>query len=270
MWLAGEYFQAEGKGIGSRTIQDTLNTLEAIAIFQGETRSVHLRTAEHQSKIYLDLGIPDWKAIAVADGKPFEVDSSGWRSVSDPPVRFWRPNSLLPLPDPGAGGNLDELKELIDVDGSAWILIITFLLFCFCPDLTYPILVITAPRGSGKTAAAEIIKGLVDPGKAPLIKPQSDTHCLGSFHGRGTRPDELRKLAVAATRRWVMGYDNVSHISTNQSDDFCRMATEFGFSTRTLNTTDEETTFEFTRPQIITAIDALVTRDDLAEREARR
>jgi hypothetical protein len=44
------------------------------------------------------------------------------------------------------------------------------------------------------------------------------------------------------------------------------MATGFGFSTRTLNTTDEETTFEFTRPQIITAIDALVTRDDLADR----
>jgi hypothetical protein len=161
---------------------------------------------------------------------------------------------------------LDELKELIDVDGSAWILIITFLLFCFCPGKTYPILVITAPRGSGKTAAAEIIKGLVDPGKAPLIKPQGDTHCLGSFHGRGTRPDELRKLAVAATRRWVMGYDNVSHISTSQSDDFCRLATGFGFSTRTLHTTDEETTFEFTRPQIITEIDALVTRDDLADR----
>jgi hypothetical protein len=49
MWLAGEYFQTEGKGIGSRTIQDTLNTLEAIAIFQGETRSVYLRTAEHQA-----------------------------------------------------------------------------------------------------------------------------------------------------------------------------------------------------------------------------
>jgi hypothetical protein len=242
MWLAGEYFKTEGKGIGSRTIQDTLNTLEAIAIFEGETRSVYLRTAEHQSKIYLDLGTPDWKAI--------EIDSSGWRLASAPPVRFWRPDSLLPLPDPVAGGNLDELKELIDVDGSAWILIITFLLFCFCPGKTYPILVITAPRGSGKTAAAEIIKGLVDPGKAPLIKPQSDTH----------------KLAVAATRRWVMGYDNVSHISTSQSDDFCRMATGFGFSTRTLNTTDEETIFEFTRPQIITAIDALVTRDDLADR----
>ena len=58
-----------------------------MAIFQGATWSVHLRTAEHQGKIYIDVGTPDWKAI--------EVDASGWRLVSDPPVRFWRPDSLL-------------------------------------------------------------------------------------------------------------------------------------------------------------------------------
>jgi hypothetical protein len=242
LWLSGEYLDSTEKGIGSQTLLDTLATLEAIAIFRGETRDVHLRTAEHQGKIYLDLGTDDWKAI--------EVDSLGWRIVSDPPVRFWRPDSLLPLPIPVTGGNLDELKELLNVDGSSWTLIITFLLFCFCPDKTYPVLVLSAHRGSGKTAAAEIIKGLIDPGKAALIKLQGDTH----------------KLAVAATRRHLMVYDNVSHISPDQSDDLCRIATGFGFSTRTLHTTDEETTFELTRPQIITAIDALVTRDDLADR----
>jgi hypothetical protein len=242
LWLSGEYLDSTEKGIGSQTLQDTLSTLEAVAIFRGETREVHLRTAEYQGKIYLDLGTPDWKAI--------EVDASGWRLILEPPVRFWRPDSLLPLPIPVTGGNLDELKELLNVDGSSWTLIVTFLLFCFCPDKTYPVLVLSAHRGSGKTAAAEIIKGLIDPGKAALIKLQNDTH----------------KLAVAATRRHLMVYDNVSHISPDQSDDLCRIATGFGFSTRTLHTTDEETTFELTRPQIITAIDALVTRDDLADR----
>ena len=241
LWLSGEYLNSTEKGIGSQTLQDTLSTLEAIAIFRGETRQVNLRTAEQQDKIYIDLGTPDWKAI--------EIDSSGWRLVSDPPVRFWRPESLLPLPYPVEGGSLDELKELLNVDGSAWILIITFLLFCFCPGKTYPVLVISAHRGSGKTAAAEIIKGLIDPGKAALIKLQGDT----------------LKLAVTLSRRWLAVYDNVGHISSEQSDDLCRVATNFGYSTRTLHTTDEETTFELTRPQIITAIDALVTRDDLAD-----
>lgn len=242
LWLSSQYLESTEKGIGAQTLQDTLSTLEAIAIFRGETREVHLRTAEHQGKIYLDLGTEDWQAM--------EVDTSGWRVILEPPVRFWRPDSLLPLPHPVEGGSLNELKELLNVDGSSWILIITFLLFCFCPGKTYPVLVISAHRGSGKTAAAEIIKGLIDPGKAALIKLQGDPH----------------KLAVAATRRHLMVYDNVSHISPDQSDDLCRIATGFGFSTRTLHTTEEETTFELTRPQIITAIDALVTRDDLADR----
>jgi Domain of unknown function (DUF3854) len=234
MWLSGEFYKSEGKGIGSQTLQDTLNTLEAISLFEGETREVHLRTADHQGKIYLDLGTPDWKAI--------EIDAVGWRLVSDYPVRFWRPESQLPLPIPVTGGNLDELKDLLNVDGSAWTLIVTFLLFCFCPYKTYTVLVISAHRGSGKTAAAEIIKGLIDPGKAPLIKLQNDTH----------------KLAVAAIRRLLLVYDNVGHINPDQSDDLCRVATGFGYSTRTLHETDGETTFEFTRPQIITAIDNLL------------
>jgi hypothetical protein len=242
LWLSGEYLSREGRGISSQILQDTLNTIEAIAIFQGETHEAHLRTAERDGKIYLDLGTPDWKAV--------EIDDLGWRLVLEPPVRFWRPESLLPLPYPVEGAKLDELKEFINVDRSSWILLITFLLFCFCPKKTYPVLVISAHRGSGKTAAAEILKGLIDPGKAPLIKLSGDTH----------------KLAVAAARRLVMVYDNVGHISADQSDDICRMATNFGYSTRTLHTTDEETTFEFARPQIITAIDALVTRDDLADR----
>ena len=221
LWMSGEYLNREGKGISSQILQDTLNTIEAISIFQGETHQVHLRTAEHDGKIYLDLGTPDWKAV--------EIDATGWRIVLEPPIRFWRPESLLPLPYPVEGGNLDELKEFINVDRSSWILLITFLLFCFCPNKTYPVLVISAHRGSGKTAAAEILKGLIDPGKAPLIKLQGDTH----------------KLAVAAARRLLMVYDNVGHISADQSDDICRMATNFGYSTRTLHTTDEETTFDW-------------------------
>jgi hypothetical protein len=242
LWLTGEFYRDAKYGLSPQVLVDLFPTLEAIAICDGETREVNLRTAEYQGKLYLDLGTEDWKAV--------EIDSSGWRLVSEPPVRFWRPESLLPLPVPVEGGDLDELKELLNVDRRSWVMIATFLLFCFCPNKTYPVLVLAAHRGSGKTAAAEILKGLIDPGKAGLIKLQGDTH----------------KLAIAATRRLLMVYDNVSFISPDQSDDLCRIATGFGYSTRTLHTTDEETTFDFTRPQIITAIDALVTRDDLADR----
>jgi hypothetical protein len=242
LWLTGEYFKQTGKGVSAQPLQDALATLEAIALFDGETRDVHLRTAEHQGKIYLDLGTADWKAV--------EIDPTGWRLVNDPPVRFWRPDSLLPLPDPVEGGKLSELRDLLNVDDNSWVQIVTFLMFCYCPNKRYPVLVLSAIRGSGKTTAAEIIKGLIDPGKAPLIPLPSNT----------------RDLAVAASRRWLMVYDNVSHISNDESDNLCKMSTGFGFTARKLHTDDEETTIECTRPQIVTAIDGVVAREDLGDR----
>jgi hypothetical protein len=245
LWLTNLFFEAEGKPINSNAMAEVLLVLDAKAFRSKAVREVNLRTAEHDGKIYLDLGSPNWSAV--------EIDAQGWRIIAEPPIRFTRPESLLALPTPIEGGSLDELKELkelINVDGDSWVLIITFLLFSLCPNKTYPVLVLSAVRGSGKTAAAEILKGLIDPGKGGLIKLQND----------------IRNLAAAAVNRWLMVYDNVGYISPDQSDDLCRMATNFGFSTRTLHTTAEETTLEFTRPQIITAIDALVTRDDLADR----
>jgi hypothetical protein len=242
LWLTGEFYDSEGKAINSNAMAEVLGVLDAKAVRSKVVREVNLRTAEHQGKVYLDLGSPDWSAV--------EVDAQGWRVVAEPPIRFTRPESLLALPTPIEGGSLDELKELINVDGDSWVLIITFLLFCFCPDRTYPVLVLSAHRGSGKTAAAEILKGLIDPGKGGLPG-------LPSTEGN---------LAARAVNRWLMVYDNVGYLNTDMSDLLCRMATKFDYSTRTLFTTIDETTSEFTRPQIITAIDALVTRDDLANR----
>jgi hypothetical protein len=242
LWLQGQYYESKGKGIGSQTLQDTLGTLEAIAVFKGETRDVHLRVAEAQDKIYLDLGTPDWKAV--------EIDASGWRLISDPPVRFWRPDSLLPLPYPTERGSLDELRELLNVDGKAWTLIVSFILFSYHPKHHKPILILHGEQGSGKTTVAEFLKSLIDPGKAGLLPAISDAH----------------RMAIAASRRWVVAYDNLSGINPEQSDALCRISTGSGFSTRTLFSNDEETAFEFTRPQIITGIDSLATRGDLLQR----
>jgi hypothetical protein len=242
LWLTSEFYDSEAKAINSNAMAEVLGVLDAKAVRSKVVREVNLRTAEHQGKIYLDLGSPDWSAV--------EIDAQGWRIIAEPPVRFIRPESLLALPTPIEGGSLNELRELINAESESWILIITFLLFCFCPNRTYPVLVLSAHRGSGKTAAAEILKGLIDPGK-------------GGLPGL---PNTEGNLAARAVNRWLMVYDNVGYLNTDMSDLLCRMATKFGYSTRTLFTTIDETTAEFTRPQIITAIDALVTRDDLANR----
>lgn len=241
-WLSYELFRRHQKTVGSETLGQVLNVIEARANFEGKEQDTHLRIAEHEGKVYLDLGTQDWCAV--------EVSPVGWRVVSDYPVRFRRPDTLLPLPIPEAGGDLSELKQLLNFDEDAWVLVINWLLFSFYPKYPHPILILHGEQGSGKSYTAKVLRALIDPGKAPLIPHVAD----------------LRNLAIAAENRWVLAYDNLSGLSPEQSDALCRISTGGGFSTRTLYENEEETVFEFIRPQILTGIDSLATRGDLLER----
>lgn len=241
-WLQYELFTQHGKTSGAESLQQVLGVLEGQAIYQGDTQAVHLRVAAHGEKLYLDLGRDDWQAV--------EIDAAGWRLVSDYPVRFRRTENLLPLPVPVVGGHLSELKNLLNLDEEAWVLLSTWLLFSFSPSYPHPILVLSGEQGTGKSFTARLLKSFVDPGKAPLIPHVSD----------------LRNLAIQAENRWILAYDNLSHLSADQSDALCRISTGGGFTTRTLYENGEETVFEFIRPQILTSIDDLMSRGDLLER----
>jgi hypothetical protein len=188
-----------------RLIQ-AIDTLQAIAIHEGAKREVYLRIAELNNRIYIDLGSETWQLI--------EVSSDGWRIISDAPVRFRRHADLLPLPIPIGGGSLDTLKNMLNLQGRDWTMVSTWLLNCFKPAPTYPILILHGEAGSGKTTLSAVLKRLIDPGKAPLIPAVGDT----------------RNLAIAANNRYVVGYDNLSGLSAEQSDCLCRIATGGGFS----------------------------------------
>ena len=241
-WLQRELYLQYGKMAGSETLNQVLGILEAKATFEGDEQEVHLRVAEYKGKVYLDLGTDDWKAI--------EISPEGWKVVSEYPVRFRRTENLLPLPVPEQGGSIVELKELLNLDEDGWVLAVNWLLFSFYPKYPHPILVLHGEQGTGKSYTAKLLKALLDPGKAPLIPNVAD----------------LRNLAIQSENRWVMVYDNLSHLTANQSDALCRISTGGGFSTRTLYENDEETVFEFIRPQVLTGIDELASRGDLLER----
>jgi hypothetical protein len=241
-WIKHQYYCLTNKSAGSEATQQAIDTLQAIAIHEGAKQEVYLRIAELNNRIYIDLGSDTWQSI--------EVSSDGWRIISDAPVRFRRHADLLPLPIPIGGGSLDTLKNMLNLQGRDWTMVSTWLLNCFKPAPTYPILILHGEAGSGKTTLSAVLKRLIDPGKAPLIPAVGDT----------------RNLAIAANNRYVVGYDNLSGLSAEQSDCLCRIATGGGFSHRTLHSDLEETTIEFVRPQILNGIDSLATRGDLLDR----
>lgn len=241
-WLAWEMWSRHGKAANGGSLSDALVALEAKAQFEGSLREVHTRVAEHEGRYYIDLGNDDWTAV--------EISPEGWRITTEYPVRFIRSQNQYPLPLPVSGGKVQELEEVLNLRPEDCQLLYTWLAFCLCPHHPHPLIIFHGEAGSGKSNAARVTKGLVDPCKSPLLP----------------EPRETRDLAVNASHRWVMAFDNLSHISAELSDAFCRISTGGGFSTRSLFTNADECVFEFLRPMILTGIDALANRGDLLER----
>jgi DNA polymerase-1 len=130
------------------------------------------------------------------------------------------------------------------------ILAIAWLVGSLHPAGPYGILAVGGEQGAAKTSLCCYLRDLIDPNVAPLR----------------AEPKELHDLILAASNSWVVGFDNVSHLSPTLADSLCRISTGSGFGTRTLYSDDEETLFQGKRPVLLNGIETLTTRDDLADR----
>lgn len=220
-----------------------LSLLEGIARYEGPRRDVHVRLAEHEGAVYLDLGGPG-RHVA-------RVDGTGWRIEERSPVAFARPPSLLPIARPAAGGSIDSLHDLFPgLSRSAFRLVAGWLVGALRPKGPYPILILSGERGSGKSTLARMLKLLVDASKAPLR----------------SMPKGERDLAIATSRSWVGVYDNLAPLGAPMSDALCRISTGGGLGTRKLFTDLDEVVLELSRPLVLTGIEDVATRPDLCER----
>ena len=245
MVLSRLFWDECGESVNGKILQDVIRTLGSHAVFEGDSvKQVHVRLAEKDGTIYLDLGNDAHEVV--------EITSEGWRVVSDQnDVKFRRPQGMSALPNPKQGGDIDLLKEYINLENiNDFPLLIGFILMCFNPWGPYPIMVFTGEQGSAKSTGQRVIKRLTDPSKAPLR----------------SIPSNLENLAIAAFNSWVLGFDNLSYISNEFSDAFCRLSTGGGFATRTLYTNGDQKIFETKCPLILNGITNFVRRNDLADR----
>src|SRR5262249_36013169 len=82
-WLRHRFYEATGGGApNSEPLQTAIGMLESAAQFSGDKRPVHMRVAANGNALYLDLANDEWQAV--------EIDATGWRVISKPPVRFRR------------------------------------------------------------------------------------------------------------------------------------------------------------------------------------
>ena len=243
LFLLRAYYRQTGNSPGAQALRAALELFEAKALFDGEQMPVHLRVANHQGKLYLDLCDRAWQAI--------QIDAEGWRKIDRPPARFYRTRGSQPLPAPQRGGDLGELRRFLNIDHQGWTLIRAFLVAVLRPGTPYPILVAKGEQGAGKSTACRVINSLVDPRTAAL---------------RGV-PREVRDLTAAAKNSWLVCFDNLSHLSDEFADAACRLATGGGFGGRELYSDHDEAVFDATRPLVLNAIPDLgTTRPDFLDR----
>jgi hypothetical protein len=242
-WLARRFFEVTRGAPSSEALQSALNVIEAKAHFDAPERAIHIRIGGLDGRLYLDLGDATWRAV--------EIDTTGWRVIETPPVRFRRAAGVQSLPTPERGGSVEMLRPFLNVQTDTdFVLVVAWALAVLRNRGPYPVIVLSGEQGSAKSTFSAILRALLDPNTAPLR----------------ALPREDRDLFIAANNGHVLAFDNVSGLPAWISDTLCRLATGGGFAVRQLYTDQDEVLFDASRPVILNGIEDIVTRPDLADR----
>ncbi len=238
--LARLFRELHGRTPNSTALANALTLLQGEA-YAADAEPVYLRVTEHEGGIVIDLGNLAGQAVIVAPGE--------WRVVDRSPLVFRRAVTGE-LPVPQRGGDLAELRAMMNVTSDTWPLVLGWLVAALVPNIPHPILLLGGQQGTGKTTAAEQLVGLVDPSPA-LLRSQ---------------PRDAEQWAISASASWVVGVDNISTIPDWWSDSLCKAVTGDAWLRRKLYTDGELSVIAFRRVLLLTSIDPGALRGDLGDR----
>lgn len=213
---------------------------------RGPFHEVHRRLAHLNGRHYLDLCRPD--------GKVVEMTAAGWKITDSPPGLYWkrRPSRETALPDPIPGGDVMLLGEVLNARGASLKFLIAFLVAILRTEFSFPLLVLEGRAGSAKSFAARVLKFMVDPSRALV----------------GSLPKNIEDVAVSCNAAHLVVFDNVDRIKPEMSDFLCQVATGSAIRKRALYTAGDEAELSVRNPVIISGIEGIVDRADLASRAA--
>jgi hypothetical protein len=222
---------------------------DAMLVLEGraadlEPTEVALRVGRNpeDGRIILDLGREDGAVVAIGAGE--------WDIVDRSPILFFRTAATLPLPRPVADGNLDGLRDLLNIGDDDWPLTVAWEVAALIPDMPHPVLALSGEQGTAKSTAARLLVSLID-------------RCAAQLR---TAPHDVTDWAVACTGSWITALDNISDIPDWLSDAICRAVTGDGLLRRELYTTSDVAVLAFRRVIALTTIDLDGLSGDLAER----
>jgi hypothetical protein len=245
-WLRLRFYAERGGSPSSEGMSSGLKTIEAKAHYDGARHEVFLRSANLGDRVYVDLCDDHWRAI--------EIDSDGWRMIEDVPVHFRRESGMQPLPapsliDPKKG--IARLKEVLCLrDERDLVVIVAWELAALASRPPFTVLVFVGEPGSTKSSAAFAARSLIDPNAGPLR----------------AKPKDLHEVFVAAVHSRIVAYNNLSHMPDWLSDGICVVTEGSSETQRELFTNADESLIVACAPFLITSIENVIRRGDLAQR----
>jgi hypothetical protein len=241
------FYEQRRKTPGNKAIEDALSVLTGIALYDSPEEVTHLRIAEDQGCLYIDLGNHGLSSV--------KITNEGWTIIDNPPVNFLRPKGYKPLPNPTYNDAVDvtleeALTPFTSINPDHWPLLIGWILGAYAPAGPYPVLSIHGEQGAAKTTLARVLKRLIDPNTAPVR----------------SNPENVKDFMIAARSQRILAFDNVSFLKDWLSDAICRLSTGGGYATRALYTNAEEAILDAQCPVILNGIDQVISRGDLVDR----
>lgn len=212
-----------------------------------DKKKVFIRLANCEDTIIFDLCDEEDRFLFV--GK------DGFSIKQYSPVPFIRPTKLEKMPQPKLIERdkfLSMFKKWFGIESkNHWLLILAFIFKCWHRDNgAYPILIIEGPHGSGKTTLSKRLKKIIDPTNPPFLSP----------------PKTPEDIVIASVHSFLLVFDNITTLTHEISDYFCRLSTGGGYTKRQLYSDDNEVVHILFRPSIINGISEPSHQPDLLDR----
>ena len=186
----------------------------------------------------------------------FQVKKDGVKSItSGSQTYFKRSAAMLSLPDLIDDGDINELKDYVtfeEIPFQLFVCIITFWLAHPKIDSTsYPLLILIADQGSGKTFLCKtVLRSLIDP----------------SIFGVQAYPKNMQDLVLASQLSHLQIYDNVTYLSLDDANILCIMSTGGSLTTRRLYSNSQVVNHKLHAPCVLNGLINFVPTPDLAQR----
>lgn len=252
-YLSKLYYENKNKKTPNvEAINSAKRTLDARAVFDGESIPLHLRVAwsnyENKDSIYYDLTDERRRCVKIIKGKGWKIEDNQTEVLFK---RYGYETSQVEPSNYYDSKILDKFINSLNIKNENHKLLVKiWIISLLIPDIAIPILLLYGEKGSAKSTIQKKIKMLIDPSSLDLLSVYNDK----------------TQFIQQISHNYLCFYDNVRKEPHWLSDEVCRAITGGAFSKRELFTDDEDVLYRYKKRMSFSGINVFFTQEDALDR----